>query len=154
MRPHRHLRQANKDKAAQKAALVAQNVANPDPKPVLGVRADGRSQSLGYRASPSVKGMLSSSHQFRIHMVPMGSGTGADSILTAKQKATKYAEKGPYKGSTKMPSNSTEVKVRVGTIPPRTVMLTDEHGDKRPVKIRAQPKWGPIGSQPKDGGKY
>jgi len=134
MRPHRHLRQANKTKAAQKAALVAANVANPDPKPVLGVRADGRSQSLGYRASPSVKGMLGSSHQFRIHMVPMGCGTGSDSILTSKQKATKYRETGPYKPMAALPNFSKEVKVRVGT-------------------VKGQPKYGSIGETPKDGGK-
>jgi len=84
----------------------------------------------------------------------MGSGTGADSILTAKQKATKYAEKGPYRSSTKMPSNSTEVKVRIGTVPGRTVMLPDDNGDVRPVKIRSKPRWGDIGTPPKDGGKY
>ena len=155
MRPHRHLRQANKDKAAERAALVALNVANPEPKTVLGVRADGRSQSLGYRASPSVKGLLGSSHQFRVHFTPMGSGTGADSILTSKQRQTKYREAGPYKVSLRMAHETNEVKVRVGTTPPRTIMLQDkETGELKRVKVRAKPKWGSIGETPKDGGKY
>ena len=149
-RPHKHIRLRNKAKAEDKQSLIQFNMANPDPVPLMGIRQDGRMQHLGYRLSPSPK----QSHQFRPHFTPMGAGSSADSNLTHRQKAAKYREKGPYKESTKVPSGSLEVKIRVGTTPSHYVPIKDkETGEERLVKVGPKAKWGPIGSKPKDGGK-
>lgn len=149
MRPHRHQRIANKAASLERQALVVSNLATPVPKVIAGVRADGKTQSLGYRLSPSMK----QSHQIRIHFTPMGGNSRPDMSLTGKQLSTKYRETGPYKETTRVPSTSLEVKVRVGTTPARTVMMKDkETGEERPVKVRAKAKWGPVGSKPKDAG--
>ena len=150
MRPHRHVRAKTKaDYEAKQALIDAQARLKPDVAPVIAL-VDGRKVSLGYRASPNMK----QAHSIRIHFAPLGGSSNPDRSLTTRQVQAKYSTQPLNCGNTpKMVHDTTEVKVRTGTIPSRIITVTDKDtGETKRIKTRPKPKWGPVGSAPKDGG--
>lgn len=112
--------------------------------------SDGK--TLGYRMSPNPK----MGHSFHIRFSGLG---GSSSDMKGKEKAKAYRvnDADLYSDKVKGQHTSKEAQIRVGTTPPRKLMLPDpETGELRLCKIPAKPKYtnvGASGTKPKDGGK-
>lgn len=144
-----------KERGQEFTSLVVDNLANQryfdkTASKVTASWADGKA-NLGTRMSPDPR----NGYQHHVRFVPLGGSSSPDTALTSKQRQTKYNNQvNPYKVSIRVPHETKEVKVRTGTTPPRTVMIKDKvTGHEHPIRIGSKPKYGSVGSKPKDGGQ-
>jgi hypothetical protein len=143
---------------------IAKNLAEPKEHHTIAFKADGKPISLGYRVTPDLRQGYSANIHFsplppmpktmKEILFPMAK---ADKALTAKQVKAKYrlddAELYTVKPAG-IGDTSREVKLRTGTLPERHVPIMDrETGQVKVVKVGPKPKYGPVGSTPKDGGQ-
>lgn len=162
MRPPKHIRDAKKAAISAAKADYMQNGAEKSTFKA----SDGK--TLGYRLSPDMK----QGYQAHIHFSPLapvaktfsqvfkGNNSNADKSLSPKQLGRKYnpVDADLYTDKLEVHGGSREeVKIRIGTTPPRKLLLTDKvTGEKYLARIPAQPKYQDVGTTgifPKDGGK-